>query len=200
MANAAFGFRPVRMIDGSPFNAAQRLMFVSASDSVNLFPGDLVTAGTQTYTNNPRNLPTVTQSAASQSNTLGVVISVDPIIAYQGSNVGLENLYRLYRPASTAGYVLVCTDSRVVYELALDGAASALSASEINQGYNIDITVGTGSTATGVSAMQGASAGIATTSTFPCRILGFSQRTDNTPGLLSSVIEVVLQTIQPTRS
>lgn len=194
-ALAGFGLRPIRMIDGSPLNFQARMMFHSASDSVALYVGDLVIAGTQTSTNNQMYLPTVAQYVPADANCIGVVIAVDPIIAYQGNLVGQENLIRQYCPASTAGYVYICNDARVVFQIVYNGT---LGIADVNQGFNAEITATpVGNTSTGLSGMS--ATGAATTSTLPMRIIGFSQLVGNDPSSANPQIDVILNTVQPER-
>lgn len=185
-----FGLRPVRMVDGSPLNFQTKRVFIAAADATAVFLGDLVKYATMVTTNNPKNLPTVAQSAASDTSCAGVVVGFDPI---DGVAVGSENLNRLYRPASTAMYALICADERVVFEIKADNGGAALSGADVME--NADIVVSAGDTSTGLSGMELDSSTHNTTATLPLRILGFSERVGNAPAANDTVAEVILNTV-----
>jgi hypothetical protein len=90
-----------------------------------------------------------------------------------------DDLTKQYRPASTARYVYVNTDPYAVYAIQEDSDTSTLAAADV--GNNCDIVVGTGSTTTGMSAME-VDSSTKNTTTAQVRLLALSQKSDNAIG------------------
>lgn len=176
MANvdAPKGLRPVRHLNGSPFNGAANRYYVPASDGTAIFVGDPVKSGGSADADG---VASVAQAAAGD-NIRGVVIGVEPVTD--------ESTF--YRVASTERYVFVVDDPDVIFEVQEDGVGGALAAADI--GLNADIVVGTGSTVTGSSAVELDSSD-KKTGTAQLRILGLAQRADNEIGT-NAKVEVLI--------
>lgn len=160
------GLRPVKHLDGSPYNGAANLYFIPSTDSTAVFLGDAVkSAGSA----DADGVATVAQAAAGDA-VRGVVVGFQP---------DPDNLSSLYRAASTDRYVWVADAPDIVCEVQEDSVGGALAATEV--GNNADIVVGTGSTTTGTSAMELDSSTAGTTAA-QLRILGLVQREDNEIG------------------
>lgn len=163
--NKVNGFRPVRYLNGAPWNGQARKYIVPASDGTALFVGDLVklsTAGSdEGYT-------AVIQAAASDA-CIGVVVGFEIV---PGS---LDTPQ--YRAASTKRVVMVADDPNLVFEAQEDGDTDPLETADI--GLNVNFVVAAGSTTTGASGMQIDSSTHNTTATLPLRLLGLSQKPDN---------------------
>lgn len=140
---AGYGLKLIGHLYGTIHNARIHKYFVPSSDGTAIFLGDAVKSGGTA--DSATGEPTVTQAAAGDT-IRGVVVGVDPI---QGVAIGSENLNRIYRPASTAMYLYVCDDPYAVFQVSCSGTVTAAMVGE-----NADITVGSGSTTTGLSAMQ----------------------------------------------
>lgn len=185
MANVSrvWGFRPVKHLNGSPYNGQFNLYFVPASDGTAMFAGDLVklagSASADGY-------PTVAQGTASAA-AVGVVVGfvVDP------ANL---NTPGGYRAASTARYAMVADATDVVYEVQEDAVGGALAVADV--GLNADVVVGAGSTSTGQSGMQLDTSTKATTATLPLKILGFVNRPDNEIGSANAKVWVTINNHQ----
>ena len=118
----------------------------------------------------------IVQLAASDDAICGVALeffdnNFKPILYYKAADY-------------TAGtglqcYALVCTDSQQRYIIQDDGAGSPTYSTI---GNNADIVVGTGSSSSGVSAMEINGATLATTAALHLKIWGFERRTDNVIG------------------
>lgn len=150
MANvdSPFGFRAIRYRSGAPYNGACNRYICPASDSTALFIGDAVSAPT-TQGFGANGEPYITQSAAGGEKSLGVVVAFEPA----------TNASTVYRAASTERYALVADDiQNLIFEVQCSGYMTATQ----NMNY-ADITVGTGSTITGLSAMELDSSTTATT-------------------------------------
>lgn len=168
MANSdtLFGARLIGHLSGSPINAQIRRYSVPASDGTALFVGDFVKSNGTADTDGT---PQVIQAAA--GNTVrGVVVGFEPLAT---------NLNLTYRTASTQRYVLVCDDPHALFEIQEDSVGGDLAATAV--GGNADITVGSGSTTSGLSGMELDSSTAATTAA-TLRIHGLVQRADNEIG------------------
>lgn len=179
MANrdAPFGFRPVRMLDGSPWNGAITPMVIPASDNTATFIGDVVNftaaaslAGVTVNGMNLEGVPNVIRSGSGTvgQNTAGVIVGFLP---------DLTNLNLKYRLASTLRVALVCLADGVIFECQEDATTTPLPAASAN--LNIPYSTTAGSTTTGVSKMELVSASAAATATLPLRLLGLSKRLGN---------------------
>jgi len=172
MANTdtPFGLKPVR--------AAGRAMhietfFVPASDGTRLDIGDPVKKAGSADSNG---VADVTQCAAGDAIT-GVVVGFVPSSADETP---------AFRPASTAMYVLVCTDPNQIYEIQEDSVGGALAATDI--GLNADIIVGAEDTVYNRSGVELDTSTKATTNTLALQILGLAQRPDNVIGANAKVL------------
>jgi hypothetical protein len=176
-SNTPFGFRPVRHLNGSPYNGQFEYFYLASGESNNVFIGDVVKlAGSADTT---YGYATVTVATAGDV-PVGVVVGFDVslgITAAAGPDLNIT-----YRPASTAMYVMVATAPDLVFEV----QAASVAATDV--GSNIDLDVGSGgNTATGVSSYS--ASGVATTDTVGFHIKSKSTRPNNAFGAYC-VIEV----------
>lgn len=165
MPNANFpqGLQPHRHLSGAPWNGQLQMFAVLASNPSALFKGDVVkSAGTA----DANGIQAVIRSTANTDVNVGVIVGFTVNFA----NLNLPNQYL---PASTAGYVLVCTDPTVVYEVQQSGNAALADI-----GLNVGLTFTAGSTVTGMSQMVANQSSVATTATLPLKIVGWVQRAD----------------------
>lgn len=176
MANndTPFGFKPVKHLNGSPWNGKANVYYIPSTDNVATFVGDAVKgAGAADATGK---YPTVTQATAGAA-VLGVVIGF-------GDNpytmTHPDNPNRSYRPASTAMYAFVVDDPQVIFEVQEDSDANSITAAMV--GLSTNFVVGSGSTVTGKSAMELDSSDTATDTSGNCRILRLANRDDNELG------------------
>lgn len=172
--NTPFGMRPVRHRNGASYNGAVTRYHVPASDGTALFLGDpVIIAGSA----DADGVATVTRAtAAGGAYLLGSVVGVEPITNYS----------TVYRPASTAAYVLIADDPDLIFEIQEDAVGGALAAADV--GLNADLIAGTGSTITNLSAFQLDTSTKAVTATLQLRIHGFVQRADNEIGANAKVL------------
>lgn len=175
MANSDIpaGFRPVKYLSGAPWSGKANVYYVPSTDATALFIGDAVASAGAATTDG--RYGTVTQAAAGDV-IRGVVIGF-------GSEPNLmmdaDTPNRKYRPASTAMYVLVVDDPFVIFEIQEDSVGNSITAAMV--GLSTDITVGTGSTVTGKSAMELDSSDTATAAG-QCKLLNIARRDDNVLG------------------
>lgn len=164
------GFRPLRYLNGAEWNGQANLYFIPSGDATATFVGDLV------------KLETTGDPAASGGQALGVgsVQQAAATNAVVGAVVGFLPVYTnlnspQYRLASTGRYCWVVDDPMVLFEVQTSNGTQVLG--DVNMNENI--AVAAGSTVTGQSGMTADVGTVATTATFPLRIIGFSQRADN---------------------
>jgi len=186
------GFKPVRHLNGSPYNGQARLYEVPAGEAVPVFIGDLVklsdSAATSLY-------PVVESVVAASSQIaagpiLGAVVGIvnvktDPTTGIM-SNGSISLDTPVYRPASTKQFVLVADSDDIIFEAEADASVAAAS---------IGLNVGVGASAhtnpllTGCSPMYVYSTTAPdTTSTRPLQIIGIVNRPDNEIGANSKVL------------
>lgn len=174
-ANIATGLTPRRYRNGAPFVGPLRKYYVAAGDSTALFIGDpVVISGS----GDARGVPGCTRATAATAGRItGVVCGIanDPSVPASNDMMELG-----YRPASTEGYVLVCDDPNVLYEIQEDSDGGALAVTSI--GLNADLIAGSGSTFTRASGFMLDSSTAATTATLQLRIIQLEQRADNEVG------------------
>ena len=176
------GFRPVKTVSGAPYSGKANLYFVPSSNSDVIMVGDAVKLAGDARA--ASGAPTVARCGATDI-PIGVVVGIlFSGVANEVTNVpNVSNLNTpIYRVASTDRYLLVADDPMLVYEVQYAGTSVAAATITANVGQNGQFTTTAGSTTTGSSGMQLDSAGLATTSTLPLKIVGFPARPDNVPG------------------
>lgn len=158
------GFRPVGTLSGSPWQGAVRKYPVDASNATAIFEGDAVTLETD---------GNVTPAAAG-----GVILGICVGVVIDRSVAATE--HPGYIPASTAGYVLVCTAPDALYEVQEDSVGGDLDAASV--GANIDHIAGAGSATTGQSGHEIDSSSLTAAGSAGFRIVALSDRPDNAVG------------------
>jgi hypothetical protein len=174
------GFRPVKHLNGSPYNGQFNLYTLLAADATATFVGDLVKlSGTADASGA---YASIAQAAAGNA-VIGAVIGFVP----DYSNLNSPGQYRL---ASTLRFAMVADSPDLIFECESDNGGAALAITDV--GRVADVLVGAGSTSTGQSGMQLDSSTAATnTATFPLRIMGFSPRVDNEIGNFAKVLVMI---------
>lgn len=178
------GFKPVKHVNGSPYNGQANTYFVPATDATALFVGDVVKLAAD---GNDSGYPQVTAATAGTAGTgaaaVGVVVGVintklDPITGKMtGGSIALDTPQ--YRPASTAQYVLVADATDVIYEVEATNGGSAYSFAVADIGQNANLYAGAGSTTTGNSQYSLDCGDKGATATLPFKIVGTSQKVGN---------------------
>jgi hypothetical protein len=150
------GFHPVRMRDGSPYNgAAQRCYYKTAAD---LYVGDPVTIKAAPDEGNGY---LEVLKATAGSTFYGIVVGIEPIRG---------DLSKQYVPSGTESFVMVATDTNVVYRVQEDGDTDALELVDI--GKNVDWIAGTAVALTGTSGAKIDSSSHGTSAALNFKLLG----------------------------
>lgn len=174
MANSdtPFGLRPVKKLDGSPYNAATVLCFWAGDTSNTLYPGDPVKLS---GTADDNGVPAVDRAAVAGP-SWGVMVSVAG-----DSNEDLTRDTPRYLSTS-AGYLNVCKADNIVFELQEDSVGGALAKTDV--GKKANFTFGTPSTSHPIqsAAELDSNTAVATTTGAAVQIIGFPVRPDNEIG------------------
>lgn len=150
--NAPFGFRCVGSLAGNDFRVSQRK--IQSTYSTAIFRGDAVISASG-Y---------ITQLAAAAGGSSGVAVG----FAWLSKSLGYYTWFKYWNAASDAAAdadVWVVDDPGAVFQVQAGATALTLA----NIGQNIDIVVGTGNTANGLSGFYLAGSP-GTTTTFPFKI------------------------------
>ena len=172
--NGPSGLKPVMYKNGSPWNGKFNWYYIPAGNASAIFTGDLLTMdGTGSVDGK---YPTVKRAAAADITLVGVAIGFadSPGLGFQ-----IDNLTRLYVPATTAIYVAVVDDEDVIFEIQEDSVGGSIPITAI--GNNADVVATAGSTTTGQSGMVLDSSDVVTTAQ-QLRILRLADRPDNALG------------------
>lgn len=173
MANAdiAFGFKPVRYLNGAPYNGQARRYYIPSGDTTAAYyVGTLMKpAGSA----DADGVMSVTGVAATGDATLGPIVAVEPITRES----------TIYRANSTERYVWIADDPNIIFEAQEDSVGGALAATNVGNSADI-IGFTAGSTATGLSGMEIDSNTATDTGdgTEDVLILGLARRPDNVIG------------------
>lgn len=184
MANTSTisGFRPVKHLNGSPWNGQVNIYEVPATETVPVFVGDMVVLSDSAAT---AGFPAVETACAASSQVatgvlVGAVVGVlstkfDPDGKLTSGSLALDTPQ--YRPASTKQFVLVADSPDLIFETEAD-ASVALADVGLNVG--IGASAHTNPLLTGASGMYAYSTTAPSASaTRPLRILGIVKRPDN---------------------
>lgn len=152
------------------------LCIIPASNGTATFVGDAVKTAdlpAARIDGGPYALPVI--QVAATDPIFGVVMGFQQHIVASGMDLG-----RRHRPASTAMYCIVRPAHPLdIYRIQADDDTETLALESI--GTNADIVVGSGSTTTGMSAMELDSNTAAATAGLQLNIVGFVDRPSNTP-------------------
>ena len=191
MANptGSFGLKPVRHLNGAPWNGTTVECYVSSSYATALFIGDPVLLSPTLAEKDATGFrPTINVSAGTAGTIIRGVIT--------GFAPDPDNLSRTYNPASTERIAYVCMDADVVYQVRGDGGAAITS---VVPGQNaVLIATSAGSTATGLSGYdmdEGTTTAPNTTQNFTLHVTNIAQAEDNALGI-NAVYEVLLNTVE----
>lgn len=166
----AFGLKPVRMRDGSPYSGSVHRVYYNTA--ANLFVGDPVTIG-GTADAATGTMSVVLATAGTGNPIYGVVVAIDPI---------RTDLSKQYIPSGTAGFVYVETNPNVVYQATEDDGSLVIT--DVGQNHNLVAGSG-GSTSTGTSSWAIDSDSSAVTATLQVRLLGLAKIEGNLVGAAS---------------
>lgn len=174
-ANIARGLIPYRMMDGSLWNGAANMYSLPSTLNQALFIGDPIVFAAGAG-NDANGIPTVTIATAAGTNKIlgsfvGIVNGGNPQITVT-RDLSISHL------ASTAQYILVADDPRLLFMIQDDASAQA-TASNQWANKNASLVAGSGSTITGYSGWQLASSTVAAASNLQLKIIRPLDQADN---------------------
>lgn len=174
------GFRPVKHLNGSPYNGQFNIYEIVANDSTLTNVGDLVKADGGTATDV---YPTCVRHGTTGEITSGLVLgSIVGIVKMpaQAANPSQPNLdVPISRAASTKTYVMVADAPDLIFEC-MDGATTPTTKTQI--GLNTGFMATAGSTTTGASGMTTGTTSPTTTNSLPLKVMGIVNSPDNEAG------------------
>jgi hypothetical protein len=183
MANAIAprGLRPVRHLNGSPWNGQTEAFLIDSGNNTAVFVGDIVkqagSAGVAGQVVNGMDVEGMATVILAAGGTSGADI-VGVVVGFLPDPTALGTKHRL---ASTSRIALVCTDPSVVYEVQEDAVGGNFDADDI--GLLVAFTTTAGNSTTGISKMALDSSDLTATSGYPLKLLGLSKRVGNAFGL-----------------
>jgi len=170
--NKIAGFRPIRHLNGNPWNGKFNVYYKSASSDI--FKGSpVILTGTSDTTGK---YPSIDIGGAGAP-FVGVAIgfSTTPYIVADPTNLELA-----YSPSGTSHYVAVVDDPQVIFELFQETGATNMAATDI--GMNCAIIAESGDTTSGLSTVTLDYSELAVTSTDEVKVLRLINSEDNAFG------------------
>ena len=175
--NRPTGYRPVKHVNGSPFNGQVTMYVLLASDATACAVGDLVDLSGAA---DASGVPAITRATAANGPFLGAIVGflpsgTDPINGSLGTGTADLSLSG-FRPASTLRYALVADATDIVFEA--QGSGTFLFNADPGLNASTTTTAATANGNAGLSNMQVDLATKAVTATLGIKILGASRRVD----------------------
>jgi len=172
-ANTPMGLRPVRYLNGAPWNGQVQRYLLPATAGTDYFIGDPVTLAGDAgaYPSFVNGIPTGGMPTISIG--LAGATCIGAIVGFEPDPNRLDLIYRL---ASTARVALVADDPNLIFEAQEIGTGTPLTSAEV--GLNINFVAATGSAVTGLSGYVLNNATEATTDTLNCKLLRLVLRED----------------------
>lgn len=188
MASVLAGFRPVKHMNGSPYNGQVNRYMISASDSQATNVGDLVQ-----LSDNAALVDTAGFGVYPAVERIGSGTAVPIVGVIVGFDVDYSNLNApTYRAASTRRVALVADAADLLLAAPQDGTGGVVAAASV--GLNVAINLGTaGTSGAYVSGMSVDSSTVATTATLPLQIMGITASPDNDDTSTARPAEVLVR-------
>lgn len=186
------GFRPVKHLNGSPYNGKTNVYYVSSAGD-EILAGDVVKLAGGADANG---IPSVDLSGTTDV-SCGVVVGVmhSKWVPTGGMTTGATALdlpAATQIAASGAGYVLVADSPDLVFEVETSNGTCALA----DIGLNVTPAIGARTSATLTSPATVDMGTEATTNTLMFKLLGFSQKVGNEPAAASAKVLVMFNAHQ----
>jgi len=188
MASVLAGFRPVKHMNGSPYNGQLNRYMISASDTAVTNVGDFVQ-----LSDNAALVDTIGFGVYPAVERIGSGTAVPIVGVIVGFEVDFSNLNTgNYRAASTRRVALVADASDLLFAGPQDAVGGVVAAASV--GLNVAINLGTaGSTTPFASGMSVDSSAVATTATLPLQIMGITASPDNDETSTARPAEVLVR-------
>jgi hypothetical protein len=182
--NAPFGMRPVRYVDGRPYNGAIEEYFATGATGV-IRPGDpVVESGTTNTAEIQGRAPGTMQTC-----TIALPGSGDPITGVCVAVVPVTRDSLIYREDSTDRIIQVARGHDLIFEVQADAGGTALAAVDI--GLFAVLAAGTTTTLRSDWTLD-TSVAPTTTAAFQLKLMGFSKKPKNGDIGAYAVVEVLI--------
>ncbi len=190
-SNKVNGFRPVKHLNGSPWNGQTNIYYAAGT----MYVGDLVKLGGTADSSG--SAPSIVVSTAAGDTSTGdasvgvvvgkVVTKLDPVTGKMSTgSMALDTPQAI----ASGDYVLVADAPDTVFEVQEDGVGGAMAITDV--GLNVNFVDGGGSSTTGASGQQVDTSTKATTANLLLKIRGFVNRPDNEVGNANAKILVAI--------
>ncbi len=180
------GFRPVKHINGSPYNGQATLYYV-ASAADDILVGDIVKTSAAAHANGTPGADLCDTTDMPVGVVVGVMHSkFDPTGGLTNGSLALDLPASAQIAASGAGYSLVCDDPGIIMEVETSNGTCAVANIGLNASH-----ARAASDATTISSTATIDMGTeAATATLNFKLIGFSSRIDNEVGAASAKVLV----------
>lgn len=173
--SAPYGFRPINRVDGMPYAGSTRSYAIDPA--ADIFFGDLVILDggvIKPFAGTDSGYPLGVFMGASYTNSMSQPVNGQ------------------YYPAGAAdGVAKVVVDDQAAYQVVVtDGTDVDDTLTAANLGTNIAVVLGTGNTTTGNSGMSINATDIATTSTYPIRVIDVVPATETVNGYPELIVKI----------
>ena len=178
------GFRPVKHFTGAPYSGQANIYEVSVSETVPIFPGDLVVRSTNASTSGLVTVKSLSASTSANDVVAGVIVGavvgvvntkLDPFSGKMtGGSIALDTPQ--YAPASTKSFVLVADSPDIIYEVQ---STASFALADIGLNADVGCLATSALTATGNSGMYVNATAPTASATRPIHVIGYSTRIDN---------------------
>jgi hypothetical protein len=174
--SAPYGFRPINRVDGMAYAGATRSYAIDPA--ADIFNGDLVILDggvIKPFAGTDSGYPLGVFMGCSYTNSMS------------------QTVYGQYYPAgATNGVAKVVVDDQAAYQVVVtDGAGNVDdSLTAANLGTNIAVELGAGDTTTGNSGMSINASDIATTSTYPIRVVDVVPASETVNGFPELIVKI----------
>jgi len=196
------GFRPVKHLNGSPYNGQANIYEVAAGEAIPVYIGDLVTLSDAAATAGYPAVESIATVTTVDLAGIAAIAVVGAVVGIFNSKVDVDGKMTtgsialdipIYRPASTKQFILVADAPDIIFEAEATAVVALASV-----GLNADIAwaamvAGGGN---GTSPMQVSTTALGTVATRPLQVVGFSKRVDNEPAGVNNKVLVRINTHQ----
>ena len=194
------GFKPVKHLNGSPYNGQANIYEVPAGEAIPVFIGDLVQLSTAAPTSNYMACKSI--ATATTANNVAAVPVLGAVLGVFNAKVDIDGKMTtgsisldqpIFRAASTKQFVLVADSPDLIFEA---NSAAVIAVADI--GLNVDIAAAdettSGALTTGASPMAIATTAASASATRPLQVVGFSTKVDNEPANVNARVLVKITT------
>ena len=178
------GFRPVKHLNGSPYNGQMNIYEVPAGEAIPVYVGDLVKLSDAAATAGYPAVESVSTATTAVTGNAAVAV-VGAVVGIVNSKLDIDGKMTtgsvsldipIYRAASTKQFVLVADAPDLIFEAE---AAASVALTDVGMNADISSAAQTAAGGTGTSGQGVSTTAPDPTATRPLQIVGISKRVDN---------------------